>query len=189
MTIKGAGAPKAPLETATDRHNNQFPGLAEAYRREIPRLIRLFRMTVRDRDDADDMAQETFARFIGVAAPASIRSPGGYLTRIAFNLIRDRDKRGSTKLARICLPIEAGLESAAHDDQHREIEAREQAEIWRTILSELPALTLDVFLLNRIDGLTYDAIGDRLGISKPRVQKHIVKALRHIDANMDRADV
>lgn len=187
MSIKRAGAEKAQLGNPTE--SNQFPGLAEAYRREIPRLVRLFRMTVRNRDDADDMAQETFARFLGAARPANILSPGNYLTRIAFNLIRDRDKRGSTKLAKLCLPIEAGLIAFADDDQHREIEARQQAEAWRKILEELPPLTLDVFLLNRIDGLTYDAIANRLGISKPRVQKHIVKALRHIDANMDRADV
>ncbi|PJG47163.1 hypothetical protein CAF53_02090 [Sphingobium sp. LB126] len=189
MSIKRAGAAKTQLENPAADDDAGFPGLAEAYRREFPRLVRFFRMAIRNRDDAHDMAHETFARFLGADRPANILSPGGYLTKIAFNLLRDRDKRGSTKLARICLPIEPGLVARADDDQHRELEARQQAEVWRKILEELPPLTLDVFLLNRIEGLTYDAIANRLGISKPRVQKHIVKALRHIDANMDRADV
>lgn len=189
MSIKRAGTVETQVGNVADREGDPFPGLTETYRREIPRLVRLFRMAARNRDDADDMAQEAFVRLMAAPQAASILSPGRYLTRIAFNLIRDRDKRGSTKLSKICLPIEAGLQVPAADDQHHQLEARQRAEAWRKILTELPPLTLDVFLLNRVEGLTYNEIADRLGISKGRVQKRIVKALRHIDAYVDCADV
>lgn len=50
-----------------------------------------------------------------------------------------------------------------------------------TLLGELPSRTREVFLLNRVDGLTYDEIAMRLRLSKDRVERHMIRAIAHID--------
>ncbi len=174
-------------EPAPDKHDPPAR-FGEIYRREVPRLVGYFFSKVGNRDDADDMAHETFTRFLSVAGPVNILSPGGYLTRIASNLLRDRAKRGSTKLARISFPIEEGHHAIASDDPHRELEAREEARRWKAILALLPPLTHEIFLLNRVERYTYAEIAIRLDITVWRVQKHMLKALRHIEIHLDSID-
>ena len=40
--------------------------------------------------------------------------------------------------------------------------------------------TRQVFVLNRVEGLSYDEIATRLGISVSSVQKHLARALQHV---------
>jgi RNA polymerase sigma-70 factor (ECF subfamily) len=47
-------------------------------------------------------------------------------------------------------------------------------------LGELPADTLEMFLLNREDGLTYTQIAARYAIGVKAVERHIILALNHI---------
>ena len=42
--------------------------------------------------------------------------------------------------------------------------------------------TRKVFLLHRVEELTYKEIGERLGVSIPTVQYHVARALAHLDA-------
>lgn len=188
MNIRPARAVRQELDEARDEEPGGHPGFADLYRRELPRLRRFFRARIRNPEDAFDMAHEALTRFLAISRPTTISSPGGYLTRIASNLVLDRAKRGSTKLADITLPIDEALDAASDLDLHRQIELRQEAERWRAILSLLPPLTLDVFLLNRIEGYTYAEVAARLDISVWRVQKQMQKALRHIEAHSDRDD-
>jgi RNA polymerase sigma-70 factor (ECF subfamily) len=189
MSIRQAWAARRELEEPSEEEHGGHPDFADFYRSEIPRLRRFFRRKIRNPEDAFDMAHEALTRFLAVARPAKITSPGGYLTRIASNLVLDRAKRGSTKLADISLPLDEALDAASDMDLHRQTELRHEAERWRAILSLLPPLSLDVFLLNRIEGHTYAEVAARLDISVWRVQKQMQKALRHIEAHADRDDV
>lgn len=189
MSIRSAWAARRELDEASEAGHENHPEFADFYRRELPRLRRFFQRRIRNPEDAFDLAHEALTRFLAVARPTSISSPGGYLTRIASNLVLDRAKRGSTKLAAISLPLHEALDAASDMDLHRQTELRHEAERWRAILSLLPSLTLDVFLLNRIEGHTYAEVAARLDISVWRVQKQMQKALRHIEAHADRDDV
>lgn len=188
MSTKSARAVARELPDPIDRIEDRSPGLAEIYRREIPRLIRFFFRKLGNRDDAHDLAHETFARFISASGPATILSPGGYLTRVADNLLRDHKKRGSTKIANVTVPIEEGLDVKAEDDPHRDVAARQEVGYWRVILERLPPETLDIFLLNRVEGYSYAEVAALLDIPVWRVQKHMLKAIRHIAAHLDGDD-
>ncbi len=53
------------------------------------------------------------------------------------------------------------------------------------ILEELPARTKEVFLLNRMDGLTYTQLATRFEVSVGTIEKQVSRALGHIRARMD----
>jgi RNA polymerase sigma factor (sigma-70 family) len=165
-------------------HRRHF---SEVYRSEKPRLIRYFFRELGNKADADEMAQETLARFLR-SAPPGITTPRGYLTRIAHNLVKDRSVRNSTRMAQRSVPLDDGMGAASPFDPHRDLEARENVTRWRAILQRLPVDTLEVFMLNRVEGFSFREIADKLEIPLWKVQKHMLRAVRHVGANRSDSD-
>lgn len=56
-------------------------------------------------------------------------------------------------------------------------------------ISVLPAQQQIVFKLSRYDGLSYDEIGDKLGISRNTVKNHLIAALKTLRANFNTSDM
>lgn len=56
----------------------------------------------------------------------------------------------------------------------------------RRALAKLEPRTREVFLLHRLDGLTYGEIAERLGISAEAVERHIADALYDLAKRMER---
>jgi RNA polymerase sigma factor (sigma-70 family) len=161
------------------------PAFGDIYRQEKPRLLSYFFRKTGNRADADDMVQEAMARFLKIAPLTPITTPRAYLTRIATNLLRDHRERGSTRLSQASQPFEEGLSYASLDNPHRDLEGRQDLERWKQILLKLPSKTLEIFLLNRVEGQSYREIADRFSIPLWMVQKHMLKAIRHIAANQE----
>jgi len=177
-----ARTPLSPSSPASDCGETDFHTL---YRQEKPRLLRYFLIKLGNRADADELAHETLTRFLSAAPATAIATPGAYLTRIATNLLKDRAERGSTKLAHITVPLDEGMSRANGADPHRDVEARQELARWKSILLRLPPRTLDIFLLNRVEGFSYREIAETMGLPLWMVQKQMLKAIRHIAAHQD----
>ena len=54
---------------------------------------------------------------------------------------------------------------------------RERLRIFAQALAALPNKTRRIFILHRIDGLTYRDVADRMELSESSVQKHLARAL------------
>ena len=157
--------------------------LARIYRDETPGLLRFLRRRLGGAEEANDLAHDTMARFLKAAPSTPIATPQAYLRRIATNLLRDRAERGSTRLAMVSVPLLDDIDTPADDDQHRALEGREEWERWTSVLRCLPAITLEVFLLSRVDGFTYQEIAEHLDISVWSVKRRMTKAIAHLDQN------
>lgn len=172
---------KAASDAARETHDDDV-GFAAFYRRESPRLLRFFFRNLGNRADADELSQETFSRF-ATASQGRIDTPQAYLTRIATNLLRDHTQRGSTRLSRASTSLEAGLDAPAGLDPFREVQSRRDLARWQEILSQLHPTTLEIFMLNRVEGYSYREIAEARGLPLWKVQKHMLKAIRLIDVN------
>lgn len=51
-------------------------------------------------------------------------------------------------------------------------------------LNELPERTRRVFVLVRFEEMSYKLVAQRLGVSVSAVEKHVMKALRHLNARL-----
>src|SRR3546814_10832670 len=89
------------------------------------------------------------------------------------------------RLAQFHVPIGEGCEPTIEASQHHEMEGQDVMRVYRRALGELPERTRDVFLLHRVDELSYREIGEKLGIAIPTVQYHVARALAHIDARSE----
>jgi len=166
----------APLD------DNLAAVLDSIYRAEAGGLKSYFSRRLRKEDEPSDYVNETFARLASSMSRELVREPRHYLRRIARNLLFERTRRLKVRAAYPHVLLTTALEPSVLPDQMHQIEINELLETYRRALSELPTKTQEVFVLHRVDELTYKEVGKRLGISIPTVQYHMARALMHLDA-------
>lgn len=155
-------------------------GLFLAHRRELHAFLT---RKLRDADIAADLTQETFLRLAEFREgnPAvAIAHERSYLYRTAHNLAVDHLRReGRARTEPVAdheiaeIPGDAPLPEQI-------VSGRDELGRIRKALLELPERTRQVFALARIEGLIYQDVADRLGISTSSVQKHLARATRHV---------
>ncbi len=129
------------------------------------------------REDAFDLLQETFARFIKYNRAHVVADPPPFLQKIAINLARDFSRRRETEARYLefgDLPMEA---PSLDGSPAARLEAEER---WRKALSAIEALPprcREVFVLYMHEGLSIAEISARLRISRNMAQKHMRIAL------------
>lgn len=149
-------------------------GLADLYRRYsvwlTARVAHRF-----GTDQAEDLVQETWLRIAPYQASGEIRHPKALLLRIASNLAIDAGRRGGNRRS----AFEEGEPTVPADPAP-------QAELllMKQVILSLPQPLRDVFVLSRFACLTYDQIGERLGISTKTVEWRMKKALAHCAARL-----
>lgn len=155
-----------------------------AYRGEV--LAYLTR-TLRDADLAADLTQEAFMRLAdaGDGTRAVVSNHRAYLYRLAHNLAVDHLRRHRARTA-----PESDLDTVpdARPSPEQVLGGRQRLDVVRAALMELPERTRTIFVLARLDGLTYRQVAERLEISDSSVQKHLAKAVAHVMKRLRAAD-
>jgi RNA polymerase sigma-70 factor (ECF subfamily) len=146
--------------------------------------VRYFRRKGLDAAAADDCTQETFIRINGVEV-GELERPDAYLLRIASNVFLERIRRARVRRENLHVPIDSIELIDRESSPARIYEGRERLLRLAAILDELPERTKEVFLLNRMEGLTYTQLATRFRVSVGTIEKQIGKALAHLRARMD----
>lgn len=146
------------------------------FRDQRGRLLRFFAKRTGP-NDVDDLVQEAFARFVGRHGlrDQAVATPEAYLTTVATNLLRDRAKQAVAR-ATAHHHLFDETEIAGPDPVVR-LEARDALRRLEAAVARLRPRTRTVFLLQRVEGLTYPQIAERTGMSVKAVKKQMAKAL------------
>jgi RNA polymerase sigma factor (sigma-70 family) len=141
-------------------------------------LVRFILGRLRSAEDARDLAQEAYLRFLQVPDEAVIRQPLRYLYRIALNLVYEfhlrRDRSIVTFDSQIAeeqaerMPLDPGSELA---------QALTTTEQLDRILNQIPPHYRRVLVMHKRDGLSYAEIAAETGLSKQSVQKYLARAM------------
>lgn len=181
----GARAPRLleddPLPPEDRVRSAAKRALEDLYRSEAPRLLRFFARRCR-REDAQDLLQESFARFAVVEDRTAIACPEAYLSTIAANLLRNRAKSALQRT--LALHVPADQVALTAPDLVAALEARDQLNRLQGALVRLRPKTRTIFLAHRLDGLTYNEIAKATGLSLKGVEWHMTKAIAHLDRAM-----
>ena len=132
---------------------------------------------IRPREDARDLTQEVFARFIRSRHSDGCESPKALLYEIARNLIIDRSRRRASRRSEQHQPYDDEEVEGIGADPSCVIDSGRRLEAVEAIILSLPSKCREVFVLSRFEGLSYADIAARMDISVAMVQKHISKAL------------
>lgn len=140
---------------------------------ERRRLVELIGRIVGCRATAEDLAQDTFVRLWGRTVTSNDR---GLLFRTAQNLAIDhvRAQRVRSRYVATVTHTQATTAAPAPDPA---LAAREELDVLRQALRTLPRRTQRIFLLSRLDGLSYPEIATALGVSVSTVEKEMIRAL------------
>lgn len=134
---------------------------------------------LRDQDVAADLTQETFLKFAEQDGTA-IAHPRAYLYQTARNLATDHLRSLARRRTDPVAHEELAEIPEDSCDPEQILDARQRLFKLGEMVGELPERTRIIFVLNRIDGLTYSEIAERLGVSQSTVQKHLTSALQHV---------
>lgn len=150
--------------------------LAKDYRAP---LMRHFIRRGLSTDVAEDCVQEVFVRIARVDLVA-IEDSRAYLFTVASRVDIDRSRRLKARGGGNFLPIDNLLLPSEEPSPARVYEGRERLARLARILRELPYRTRDIFLLNRLNGLSYTQLAARYGVSVRSIEKRMTKALIHL---------
>ena len=136
-------------------------------------LVRMVYRRTGDRDRAEDIAQETFAR--AVAAPPD--NPRPWLFAVALNLIREDGRRFVRQGRRLQLLKAESPQSSPMPDA--EFDREEQTQAVRAALAQLSERDREALLL-KAEGFNYDEIAATLGLAKGAIGTTLARARRRL---------
>jgi len=125
--------------------------------------------------DASDLAQDTFVRVMTARHDVPIREPRGYLSAIARSLLIDKSRRRTIE--------QAYLFALAQRPEPVEVSPEVRLSIIEMLISidplldELGPRTREIFLAVQLEGLTYVAAAERVGVSVTTVKNHLIRAM------------
>ena len=133
--------------------------------------------------DAEDLVQEAWVRLACYEREQLVAKPEAFLMRTALNLSVD------THRARVSHGEDVLLDEVVLVDMAPGAEAvvlaRERMARLSVCLGRLSDKTRDIFPSHRVDGLTYQEIAARHGLSTSTVEKHIAKATLQVTTWME----
>lgn len=164
----------------------------ELYYRE---LLGFLANKVRDRDDASDLAQESFARvYTAKRSGTVVRDPRAFLYTTARNLLTDHFRRGQAGGQSVAADADDDaleLDNFAGPQQfepEHALASRQRFEMIAAVVDSLPPRCREAFILVKFDGLTHAETAARMGIAVKTVEMQIQIALEACWSHLDARD-
>jgi RNA polymerase sigma factor (sigma-70 family) len=138
-------------------------------------VISVLRRRGRTEQDAEDLVHDAYLKYAQSANEKTIEKPEAFLMKVALNLSIDAHRaslvRGEAVLLDDVVIIDG--QPSAEDV----VLAREELAQVGECLSRMNERTRSIFLDNRVEGLSYQELAAKYGISKSAVEKHIAKGV------------
>lgn len=157
----------------------------EIYARYWKKLLFYAGKVIRDQEDAQDIVQEIFiALWRQKDNETIIRSLSSYLHSAVrykgFSYIRANYNKNNY-ISSIAHYFEEGS-----DTLNQQFDAKELEAIIHQEIDNLPPKMREVFILSRIEQLSYKEIAEQLNISEETVKKQIHRSLKHFKLMIDK---
>lgn len=131
---------------------------------------------------AEDVAQDAFVKLWETRDRIDKSSLKAYVYTIAGNLLINHLKRDQLKFRFLNLQVEKSDKATPE----YLVEMQEFDRKLQDALAKVPDGAREVFMMNRVDGLKYHEIGERLGLSMKAVEKRMSKALAILRSEIDK---
>lgn len=148
-------------------------------------LVRYLTVRLCSLSDAEEVAQEAYARMLGLDKPDTIGHLQAYLFKIASNIAIDRIRKRSRQPQH--LPLDGVSEGIAAPAAavDRVVEARERLLLIRNIVAELPPKCRKAFLLYKFNGSSYREIADQMQLTESMIRKYVLRAIVYCRSRLD----
>ncbi len=151
--------------------------IAQLFQNHNAAIVAFLAVRVACPETAQDLSQETYLRLLSKGEISHDENIIGYLFRIADRLAIDYLRQ-----SRLPKNNTVDLTDDLHCPQLQPdtlTELRQQCQLVLDAINSLPPKYQRVFLLRKIDELSYSEIAQQLGISEKTVQRYLVNAMLH----------
>ncbi len=147
-----------------------------AYER-YSRVLRHYLMSrVRNQEDARELAQEVWTRLLRVTEPQKVLDPRGYIYRVAAHVVAEfQDLR-----RRSPVQFDSDVLASTVEDHPPADDAIERLNAQRDVMRALEPLSptfREIIVLRVREGLSYQDIGARLGLSGGTAKRYFFSAM------------
>ncbi len=143
------------------------------YQQWVQPLYRYAYYQTKDQQSAEDLVQEAFTKYWHKMSTITPGKEKSYLYTSIKNLWLNKvDHQKVVMRFESAAKRTSQVQSPEYIMEMKEFKAK-----LNTAISSLPKGQREVFLMNRIDGLKYREIAERLGISQKAVEKRMSQAL------------
>lgn len=148
-------------------------------------LRRYFERRLRNRADAEDLTQEVLVRLLRQQALAAKSRPG-YIFVAARSVLVDHVRHTRVRaLGALAENADVNVESPSAEQVYV---AQERVASVMRLVEQLTPRAREVFLMHRVDGLSYSEIARTLGVGIGTVEKHMSAALLYLIKHTDGAE-
>jgi len=131
-------------------------------------------------EDVPDICHDAYLRVFEAARVARPRAPRSFLFTTARHLMVDRARRSRIVSMELIEDLDALNVLVDEVSPERRLSARQQLQHLSAAFNGLPTKCREVVWLQRVEGLSQQEIGSRLGIAVGTVQKHALKGIRQL---------
>jgi len=144
--------------------------------------------------EAEEVLQEAFIQFLKAEQAGDIRNPHALLVRICSAQAVDRIRQNASRARRERQWSEGYYRARSAEgemggisaSQDRAMMARADIQAVLDALDSLSESVRQAFVLHRYEGLSHGEVAERMGLSRSTVEKHIIKASRHLMRRLPR---
>jgi len=166
------------MSNAKSRNAREASAIVEMFQKNESRLKRFLRRFTRNRDDIEDICQETIVRAIEAEKCREIREPEAYLFGVAKNIVRKHLDEESRKLADFIEDFTPEEYISSETLVEEVIDERQKMLWFSEAVATLPRQCQRVFLMKKVYGYSHKDIAGELGISISTVEKHVAAGLK-----------
>lgn len=147
------------------------------FKATYPALFGYVNSYARNRVLAEDITQQTYIKFWENREKIDIdNSPKSYLYTIAYNSFLDSKKREQKERSYIDRLHRAAIEEETNEKEKLEL----KLERLQKVIESLPEKCKKILIMNKMEGLKYKEIADRLDISVKTVESQMRIAFQKI---------
>lgn len=134
---------------------------------------------VKEQDIAEEIVQETFARFLKAAQEENIDNPRGYIFRIAFNLTINYFRKKKIRAINTDMEVDEDKIPGGEVSPEEWLRYKQFRDRFNSLFNDLSDKQQKIFYLRRMEGLTTAEIGQKYNISRRMVQKYMAQIIKH----------
>lgn len=150
------------------------------YRRELHRYLM---RRLRQPQDVDDLAQDVYERLLRLDDEKVVHKPLAYLYGVASHVLANYRIEVEQERKRVVISSDEADDWAEHpscvlpDDLAERLNLQQQID-WA--MAQLPPTHAAVLLAHKRDGLSYEEVAEKLGLSIHTVEKYVTQAKARI---------
>ncbi len=188
-----------PPNQPVERHGEAEPGpyasaeqdspgnevIGRAFQKYNESLVRYLSVRLCSRRDAEEVAQEAYARMLKLDESDTISHMQAYLFKIASNIAIDRMRSQGRQPQHLSFDgVSDGIPAPAVAVE-RIVGAQQQLALIKEIVAELPPKCRKAFLLYKFKDHSYREIAVEMQLTESMIRKYVLRAIVYCRSRLD----